>query len=224
MKPAQYLKIQMKWEELPSLAKHLESLQPPKRQKFGRGGTTTTVHNLRHLSESLLLLVASFVSLCERGFMAVALTPGFEGSKERSARELGQLTAPSRALVNPSTQWRVLDMSCLAWLAEKALDNDVRDLLRCINAKETVERITLPRSRGRSTAPLTGEYLSVLSGSTVIKQIIMLKDAALSPGTYYLPVLQSIIRAERNQLKHIDFPHIDADDMQLVKQFQDSEC
>jgi FtsZ-binding cell division protein ZapB len=111
------------------------------------------------------------------------------------------------------TDWEALDFAEIEKeLAARLSDDDISDVLQHIDAVNKLKRLRLT-----NCINITGSCLEPLSGSTVVEQIdLSLTDDGESPvldpdppisSELVLPVLDSIVAAERCGLKHLQFPH-----------------
>jgi len=124
------------------------------------------------------------------------------------------LTNPSisKAIVSSSTtQWHTLDFGDIEEsLVEKLVDDDLANILTCINAKQLTRTLKLTYC-----VKIKGCGLSPLSGSTVLEKIDLSlarqrnKPDRIKPrisDEAVLPILDSILNAEGSVLKQVQFP------------------
>ena len=118
----------------------------------------------------------------------------------------------SKAIVSSTTtQWHTLDFGDTEEsLVEKLMDDDLANILTCINAKEAVRTLKLTYC-----VNIKGHGLKPLSGSTVLEKIdLSLVHQRNMPDhmnqrisdKVVLPILDSILSTEGSILKQIQFP------------------
>lgn len=119
----------------------------------------------------------------------------------------------SNAIVSASTttQWHTLDFGDIEKiLVEKLVDDDLANILTCINAKEAIRTIKLTYCMN-----IKGHGLNPLSGSTVLEKIdlSLARQRNLSDHINprisekaVLPILDSILDAHGSVLKQVLFP------------------
>ncbi|KAL7523977.1 hypothetical protein ACHAWF_000769 [Thalassiosira exigua] len=172
--------------------------------------------------DALLGQITSYLPEISRALLAVSFSapsssPGWSGSEcSDSDREL--LSCHSRVIVSLNgEQWETLDFADIERsLAERLDDDDLCALLVCIGAARKLKRLKLTRCTG-----LTGTGLQPLCGSTVLEQIDLslvgqyehpkamaegLGGSILISVEACVPILDSIIGAEGNSLRHLQLP------------------
>jgi FtsZ-binding cell division protein ZapB len=154
---------------------------------------------LGDLPVGILEHAASFLAAPSRAFFSVALTTDYDPPSDNSS-----ITG---------NDWDTLDFGEIEEeLAMRLSDNDLSNVLQHIDAVNNVKRLRLT-----NCINITGSCLESLRGSKVVEKIdLSLTDDGESPvldpdppisSELVLPVLDSIVAAERCGLKHVQFPH-----------------
>ncbi len=155
---------------------------------------------LSHLPIGILEHTAGFLAAPSRALFAVALTNENNPPSENYSSIAG-------------TDWDTLDFGEIEKdLAARLSDDDVSGILQHIDAVNNVKKLRLTHCTN-----ITGSCLEPLSGSTVVEQIdLSLAGDGENPRLVpeppisceaVLPILDSIVAAERCSLKHLQFPH-----------------
>ena len=179
-----------------------------KRRRTGSPSDSNILH-INDIPNALLADVATYLPKPSRAFFAVAMTAPTSSWRISSGQELP--SAAANAILS-STEWDKLDFGEVEKsLAEKLRDADLYGVLSCINAKTTLEILKLT-----GCINISGSGLEPLRGSLVLQQIDLslvghhespklVPEASISE-VVVLPILDSIIAAHGNSLKHIQLP------------------
>ncbi len=168
-----------------------------KRRKTEQGIGTC----LADLPIGILELTASFLAPPSRALFTISLT-----SDENNNPPSGNYSSIA------GSDWDTLDFGEIEEeMATKLSDDDISAVLQHIDAVNNVKRLRLT-----NCIKITGAGLEPLRGSTIIEQIdLSLTGVGEKPRLdpwppisceAVLPVLHSIIMAERCSLKHLQFP------------------
>jgi len=184
--------------------------------------------NITDLPAGVLTNVASFLPKPSRALFAVSLTA--PSSSWQNTIEEKQILETSKAIMSPSSQWKILDFEEVETsLANKLNDYDLYAVLSCI--KQTVKRLKLT-----GCISITGRGLTPLRESTVLR-LLDLRLSNHHEDTYYfpipmprlslskqhedtstrlkakicqetvIPILDNIISVTGNSLTHNKYPH-----------------
>ncbi|KAL7527050.1 hypothetical protein ACHAXR_001778 [Thalassiosira sp. AJA248-18] len=185
---------------------------------------TASLH-ISDLPDSIFADVAAYLPKPSRALFAVAMTAP-PSSWARSWWERLP-SATSKVILSSSfasqnnqvqhvadqKRWVTLDFVGIGKsLASRLTDDDVRAILVCINANQSLKKLKLT-----GCANISGHGLDPLRGSTVLEQIdLSLAAQHESPGidpepsiseTAALPILDSIVGVDDSSLKYIQLPH-----------------
>ena len=171
-----------------------------------RRKTTTSPRfpRITDVPDEALAAVAEFLAAPSRALFALAMT-----TQRGSSREWKRTTATSRAILGDGARWTTLDFGDVEddGLAGRLSDDNVSGLLTCIDSFDRLRTLKLTGCVG-----ITGSGLEPLRGSTSLVQIDLSPDRrrreggpSLSEGCV-LPILESVIDAPGNSLKHVQLP------------------
>ncbi len=159
-----------------------------------------------------LAAVAEYLAAPSRALFALAMTappPPPSPTQQGSSREWKRTTATSRAILGDRANWTTLDFSNVddEGLAGRLSDDDVSGLLTCIDSFDQLRTLKLTGCVG-----ITGRGLDPLRGSTSLVQIDLNPERRRREGESslpegcVLPILESVIDAPGNTLKHVQLP------------------
>ncbi|KAL7524983.1 hypothetical protein ACHAXR_000805, partial [Thalassiosira sp. AJA248-18] len=182
----------------------MSEIESNKRRRTSPGSITIDA-----MPDALLGGVAEFLPKPSRAIFAVAMTAP-SSSWANSAYQ--QLRRGEKKEKN-AEQWETLDFVGIdKSLASRLTDDDVRTILVCINANESLKKLKLT-----GCINITGHGLEPLRGSTILEQIDLSLAAqhespAIEPEPSIseaaaLPILDSIVGADGSSLKYIQLPH-----------------
>lgn len=167
------------------------------------------------LPDIILVDVASYLTTPSCALFAVAMTaPSISWYKNRH-REVNQLSSDTTKVIISSIgpdKKEVLDFEDIEKsLAKKLTDDDVSAVLICIDAANNLKTLKLA-----GCVNITGHGLEPLRGSLSLKQIDLrftkkyeipeLKPAPMISDVAILPILESIVDADGNSLRHLQLP------------------
>ena len=158
--------------------------------------------NITDLPIGILTHVASFLPKPSRSLFAVSLTA--PSSSWKGTSETKELSETSKAIMSPSSQWKILDFEEVEKsLAKKLNDDDLYAVLTC--TKQTVKRLKLA-----GCTNITGWGLTPLQFSTVLELIdlSLLKQHEDSSTRLESKIRQEVIISVQGcSLKYIQFPY-----------------
>ena len=165
--------------------------------------------SITDLPIGIMTNVASFLPKPSRALFAVSLTA--PSSSWQDTSEEKQLSETRKAIMSPSSQWKILDfVEDEESLAEKLTDVDLCAVLACI--KQTIKILKLT-----GCINIAGRGLAPLQGSTTLELIdLSLLDQQEDPSTRLesimshdtvIPILDRIISTPGSSLKYIHFPY-----------------
>ena len=167
---------------------------------------------LTDVPDEALAAVAEYLAAPSRALFALAMTappPPPSPTQRGSSREWKRTMATSRAILGDGAKWTTLDFGDVDddSLAGRLSDDDVSGLLTCIDSFDRLRTLKLTGCVG-----ITGSGLEPLQGSTSLVQIDLSPgrrrregETSLSEGCV-LPILESVIDAPGNSLKHVQLP------------------
>jgi hypothetical protein len=179
-----------------------------------RRKTTTSPRfpGITGVPDEALAAIAEYLAAQSRALFALAMTaplPPPSPTQRGSSREWKRTTATSRVISGDGANWTTLDFSDVdnEGLAGRLSDDNVSGLLRCIDSFDRLRTLKLTGCVG-----ITGRGLDPLWGSTSLVQINLSPErrrregeSSLSKGCV-LPILESVIDAPGNSLKHVQLP------------------
>ena len=165
-----------------------------------RRKTTTSprIPRITDVPDLALAAVAEFLAAPSRALFALAMT-----TQRGSSREWKRTTATSRAILGDRARWTTLDFGDVEddGLAGRLCDDDVAGILTCIDSFDRLRTLKLT-----GCVIITGRGLEPLRGSTSLVQIDLSPEGPSLSERCVLPILESVIDAPGNSLKHIQLP------------------
>ncbi len=182
-----------------TMASEIDTINSIKRRKIDGSVAACLVD----LPIGILEHTASFLAAPSRALFAVAVA---------LSNNENNLPGENYSSIAGS-DWEALDFGEIEKeLAARLSDDDISDVLQHIDAFNKLKRLRLT-----NCIKITGVGLEPLRGSTIIELVdLSLTDDGESPrldpdppisSELVLPILDSIVAAERCELKHLQFPH-----------------
>ncbi|KAL3781192.1 hypothetical protein ACHAW5_007004 [Stephanodiscus triporus] len=182
--------------------------------------TSTCIPRITDIPDEALAAVAEFLAAPSRALFALAMTAPRRTTASATSRAILGLRHRKGGGAMPADgedqrehgKWTTLDFGDVdEALAGRLSDDDVFGVLTCIDGANVLRTLKLTGCVG-----LTGSGLEPLRGSTALEQIdlslsrrhgrpAIATEPSLSEGCV-LPILDSVIDAPENSLRHIQLP------------------
>ena len=185
--------------------------RPPEAE--ASAGKLPSLH-IFNLPDNVLVDAAAYLPKPSRAMVAVAMTATPSSWAKLNSRQLQQQPSTiSGAILSSSFElWEALDFEDIEQdLASKLSDDDIAAILTCTNAVSNLKRLKLT-----GCVNITGIGLEHLRGSVSLEQIDLslakqhetpvIKLEPCISEDMVLPILDSIVDADGNSLKHLQLP------------------